>query len=104
MRADPVLALLLCGTLHAAAPEDARALLDHYCVGCHNTKSKTGGLTLEGADLTDVSARAAVWEKVIQKLRANVMPPPGLPRPNVDDHRVVVSWLERSRYRAAVEI
>src|ERR1700675_1861 len=96
MRADPVLALLLCGTLHAAAPEDARALLDHYCVGCHNTKSKTGGLTLEGADLTDVSARAAVWEKVIQKLRANVMPPPGLPGPNPSDRQAFLRWLETS--------
>ncbi len=100
MRADPVLALLLCGTLHAAAPEDARALLDRYCVGCHNTKSKTGGLTLEGGDLTDVPSYAAIWEKVIQKLRANAMPPPGLPRPNASDQQALRRWLESSIDRA----
>ena len=104
MRADRVLALLLCGTLHAAAPEDAnpyRALLDRYCVGCHNLKTQTGGLTLEGADLTDVSARAAVWEHVIRKVRTNAMPPAGVPRPNPSDRRAFLRWLETSIDRAA---
>jgi hypothetical protein len=104
MRADRVLAMLLCGTLHAATPEDAnpyRALLDHYCVGCHNVKSQTGGLTLEGADLTNVSAHAAIWEKVIRKLRTNAMPPPGLPRPNPSDQQAFLTWLETSIDRAA---
>jgi hypothetical protein len=96
--------MLLCGTLHAATPEDAnpyRALLDHYCVGCHNVKSQTGGLTLEGADLTNVSAHAAIWEKVIRKLRTNAMPPPGLPRPNPSDQQAFLTWLETSIDRAA---
>jgi hypothetical protein len=104
MRASRVLALLLCGTLRAATPEDANpysALLDHYCVGCHNVKSQTGGLTLEGADLTDVSAHPAIWEKVIRKLRTNAMPPPGLPRPNPSDQQAFLTWLETSIDRAA---
>jgi hypothetical protein len=102
MRADRVLALLFCGTLRAATPEDSyKALLDHYCVGCHNVKSQAGGLTLEGVDVTDVSAHPAIWEKLIRKVRSNAMPPPGLPRPNPSDQQAFLTWLETSIDRAA---
>src|SRR4051794_30527644 len=40
-----------------------RATIDRYCVGCHNERTKTGGLVLEKADLADVSDNAELWEK-----------------------------------------
>ena len=46
-----------------------RALLDRYCVTCHNQKLKTGGLALDGLDLADIGGHAAAWEKVVRKLR-----------------------------------
>ena len=102
MRADRFIILLICGALHAASGEDGyRALLVQYCVGCHNAKNKTGGLTLENADLADVPAHAAVWEKVIGKLRANAMPPRGAPRPNSAERQAFVTYLETSIDRAA---
>ena len=58
-----------------------RALLDRYCVTCHNSRAKTGGLVLENADLSNVGAHGEVWEKVVRKLRAGMMPPPGLSGP-----------------------
>jgi len=58
------------------------AVLNTYCVTCHSEKAKTGGLTLEHADLADVPKGAATWEKVIRKVRAGMMPPPGMPRPD----------------------
>src|SRR6185503_5653865 len=65
----------------APAQNAARALLDKYCVTCHNDRVKTANLSLQNADLTAIPAHAELWEKVIRKLRAGVMPPPDMPRP-----------------------
>src|SRR5262245_31949307 len=64
----------------ALSPE--RTLLDKYCVTCHNERARTGGLSLESVDISDVGANPEVWERVVQKLQGNQMPPPGLPRPD----------------------
>ena len=82
-------------------PSQDRALLDKYCVTCHNSKTKIAGLTFDTADLTKVPANAEMWEKVIKKLRTGAMPPLGMPRPekaNVDEF---LSWLEGSIDKAA---
>jgi hypothetical protein len=52
-------------------------MLDEYCVVCLNQQLKTGGLMLDRADVSNVPAAAETWEKVIRKLRAGAMPPPG---------------------------
>ena len=57
----------------AASPQ--RALLDKYCVTCHNDRAKTGGLTLEKIDVANIPANAETWEKVIRKLSVGAMPP-----------------------------
>src|SRR5689334_8594523 len=61
------------------APYDA--MLKQYCVTCHSQRLKTGDLVLEGLDLSQVSTRPDLWEKVIKKVDAGVMPPQGMPRP-----------------------
>ena len=58
-----------------AAPAESRGLIAAYCVGCHNDKLKTAGLSLQTLDLTDIPAHADVWEKVARKLRSGEMPP-----------------------------
>jgi Protein of unknown function (DUF1592)/Protein of unknown function (DUF1588)/Protein of unknown function (DUF1585)/Protein of unknown function (DUF1587)/Protein of unknown function (DUF1595)/Planctomycete cytochrome C len=87
----------------AAAPSDApdAALVKRYCVGCHNQQAKVGGLALDTVPLNDIPAGAAVWEKVIQKLRSNTMPPPGRPRPDAAAIHMFVSRLETTLDRAA---
>lgn len=75
----------------AATP---RALLDKYCVACHNDRLKTAGLTLDGTDLSHVGVRAEMWEKVLRKMRAGMMPPAGRPRPDKAASTAFVSWLE----------
>jgi mono/diheme cytochrome c family protein len=85
----------------ATAHVSPRVMLDRYCVGCHNDRAKTGGLTLQKIDVDHVGDDAAVWEKVLQKLETNAMPPVGRPRP---DHEAVgqfTSWLETSLDSAA---
>src|SRR5687767_7121765 len=66
-------------TAPGAAPHE-QTVAD-YCAGCHNNRLRTGGLSLEGADLTAVSSHPELWEKVIRKVRLGVMPPQGARRP-----------------------
>jgi len=77
------LGLLTPGLVGAApAGMEPRALLDKYCVTCHNQKAKTAGLMLDKMDVGNAGAGAEVWEKVIEKLRGGMMPPVGMPRPD----------------------
>ena len=68
----------------------ARAVLDKYCITCHNDKAKTAGLQLDSLDLEHVGEHAETWEKVARKLRTGEMPPPGMPRPDPADLQLSV--------------
>jgi mono/diheme cytochrome c family protein len=71
-----------------------RALLDKYCVTCHNDRLKTANLSLQDIDLATVGTHAELWEKVVRKLRAGVMPPPDVPRPSLVEYEGLRDWLE----------
>src|SRR5688572_1394753 len=77
-----------------------QALLNRYCVSCHNERLQTAGLQLS-TGIDNPGADAARWEKVVRKLRAGVMPPPGLPRPDAAVYRTLTSSLEQALDRAA---
>ena len=81
----------------SAAPQ---AVLDQYCITCHNQRLRTAGLALDTLDVTQPGANADVWERVIAKLRAGSMPPPGRPRPDAATYRAVASSLETEIDRA----
>ncbi len=122
------LTLLLCGTLAAlwmaevparatepTAPEPARpargqhepagswqrALLDRYCVACHNERLRTAGLTLDTHDVVRIADAPDVWETVVRKLRAGAMPPLPRPRPDAATYDRFIGWLETELDRAA---
>jgi hypothetical protein len=78
-----------------------RALLDRYCVTCHNQRLKTAGLTLDTMDVANVAATPEVWEKVVWKVRGGIMPPSGRPRPDRQAFEAFVSSLEDELNRAA---
>jgi mono/diheme cytochrome c family protein len=84
----------------AMAAPASQAVLDKYCITCHNQRLRTGGLTLDNLDVTTPSANADVWERVIEKLRAGSMPPPGRPRPDVATYHAMASSLEAELDRA----
>ena len=65
----------------AAAVPAPRALVDQYCVVCHNQKNATAGVALNGIDFANVGGNAAVLERVLRKFRTGEMPPAGMPRP-----------------------
>src|SRR5262245_49066059 len=85
----------------AATAATQRALLDQYCVTCHNDKTKKANLTLEKLDLTTVGEHPELWEKVVRKLRAGVMPPPGMRRPPLAEYEGLRDWLESEIDRKA---
>src|SRR5438093_7666069 len=68
----------------------SRALLDRYCVTCHNERLKTAGVMFDKADVDRVDAHRELFEKAVRKLRSGQMPPQGLPRP---DHATVMAFL-----------
>jgi mono/diheme cytochrome c family protein len=78
-----------------------RALLDKYCVGCHNTKLKTAKLELDKLDLTHMGDQAETGEKVVRKLRAGMMPPAGMPRPDRATMDGLITWMENELDRSA---
>ena len=71
-----------------------RALLDKYCVTCHNQRLKTADLALDTADLTNVAAQSDTWEKVIRKVRAEMMPPVGAAHPDKAQLDALAAYLE----------
>jgi hypothetical protein len=82
-----------------------RAMLDTYCVTCHNTRVKTGGLALDGVVLDRLTQSAGddaqIWEKALRKLRGHQMPPPGSPQPPQKDVDSFVAWMENALDSAA---
>jgi hypothetical protein len=86
-----------------AAPNASahRALLNRYCVTCHNERLRTAELTLDKMDVENITAGAEVWERVVRKLRAGQMPPAGLPRPDKLAYDSFTSYLETNLDRAA---
>jgi Protein of unknown function (DUF1592)/Protein of unknown function (DUF1588)/Protein of unknown function (DUF1587)/Protein of unknown function (DUF1585)/Protein of unknown function (DUF1595)/Planctomycete cytochrome C len=85
----------------APASPARRAFLDQYCVGCHNERAKTAGLMLDRMDPARVSEHAEVWEKVVRKLRAGMMPPAGARRPDRPAIAAFASQLEADLDRNA---
>ena len=86
----------------AANAADGRALLDRYCVACHNERTRTADLTLDSMDVSQVGDAAAAWEHVVRRLRAGEMPPAGRPRPDAEAAHAFVAWLETELDRAAL--
>ena len=79
----------------AEAPSvSVRAVLDRYCVVCHNGRLKTAGLMLDSMDADDVGGDPEAWERVVRKLRGRTMPPARRPRPDKVTYAAVAASLE----------
>ena len=77
-------------------------VLQQYCVGCHNARTRTADLALDNIDMNDIAAHPEIWEKVVRKLRTGAMPPAGMPRPDTATYESVASGLEAALDAAAV--
>jgi len=76
------LALLALSTLLPAQTAPREAFLSRHCLGCHSQSAKAGGFVLESVSPANPAAHPEIWEKVAKKVRAQEMPPAGLPRPD----------------------
>jgi mono/diheme cytochrome c family protein len=93
----------LAATPHAAG--EPWGLLDQYCLDCHNTTDWAGELALDTLDrnAAGVPADAETWEKVIRRMRGNLMPPPGQKRPSGAEAAAFVQWMEGRIDEAALK-
>jgi Protein of unknown function (DUF1592)/Protein of unknown function (DUF1588)/Protein of unknown function (DUF1585)/Protein of unknown function (DUF1587)/Protein of unknown function (DUF1595) len=83
----------------------ARALVDQYCVTCHNSRLKTGGLVLEKdhLDFARLAEHPELAEKVVRKVRAGLMPPTNARRPDAATLDSFLGWME-SQLDASAEV
>ena len=82
--------------MSAVAAEDAAnlpALLDEYCIDCHDGGIKKGGLDLEAIAEDGIGEHAEIWEKVIRRMDARQMPPADEVRPDEATYDATLSAL-----------
>jgi hypothetical protein len=85
-----------------------RAFLDQYCIGCHNDRAAAAGtdsarkLSIDKLDLTRIARDGENWERIVRKLRAGMMPPAGMRRPDPPVMNGMIAWLENELDRRAV--
>jgi mono/diheme cytochrome c family protein len=77
------------------------ATVKQYCAGCHNDRTKSGGVSFDGLTTEAIGQHADVFEKAVRKLRGRVMPPPGARQPDAAAVETLVGWLEDSLDHAA---
>jgi hypothetical protein len=91
-----------------ASPEAERALIARYCLGCHSQNARKEGLesalriTLDDLDTAHVEKNPEKWETVVRKIRAGMMPPSGMPRPDAAAYESMTAWLKTELDRHAV--
>jgi mono/diheme cytochrome c family protein len=102
-----IVAPLVAASLVSCTPSPQELAAEHgavvsqYCTDCHSQAEQEAGLVLENPNLADPVAQRAKWEKVIHKLNAGLMPPPGEPRPSTEAVASLVSYLEDSLDKSA---
>jgi hypothetical protein len=87
-----------------ARPEQGPwGVIQEYCLGCHNSKAKVGGLALDSMSPDTIAQDSKTWEAVIRKLRGGLMPPPGAKHPDGQSVVELISWLEKNIDGAVAE-
>jgi mono/diheme cytochrome c family protein len=95
-----LLALLLVamGKVHAAENDRhavaARSLLARYCADCHGAATQEGKLRLDDGAPTFDQAGATRWQRVIERIELNQMPPESAPQPSAEERRALQAWIE----------
>jgi hypothetical protein len=99
----------IAASLAACTPSPEEVAAEHgatiskYCTDCHSQAEREAGLVLENPDLLNPGSRRAVWEKVVHKLGAGLMPPPDEPRPSDEAVASLVAYLETTLDASAPE-
>ena len=86
-----------------ASPSPETEVVQRVCARCHNERRLLGNLSLEDFVVEEADRNADVAEKMVRKLRAGMMPPPGVPRPAADTLLMLVERIEEVLDAAAAE-
>src|SRR6266850_3365155 len=99
-------------SVQSAVPSDAVAAQDavvtQYCSTCHSDTAKAAGMDsarkidFDALDIAHVSRDAEKWERIVRKLRAGMMPPSGMRRPDPATYKGLIAWLENELDLSAV--
>ena len=76
-------------------------LLEKYCMECHNATDWAGGIAMDTLTPEGIPGDAETWEKVVSRTRGGLMPPPGQPRPQAQELKSFISWMEGTLDKAA---
>jgi mono/diheme cytochrome c family protein len=85
-----------------------KAIVTQYCMTCHSDKAKTAGMDsarkidFDQLDVAHVGKNAETWELIVRKLRAGMMPPSGMKRPDPATYKGLITWLENELDKNAV--
>jgi hypothetical protein len=79
-------------TITSASVE--RSYFQAYCFTCHSGPDAPMGMQIDKLDTANVEKNAEKWEKVVLKLRAGMMPPSGLRRPDAKTYDAIIVYLE----------
>jgi hypothetical protein len=71
-------------------------VLNDYCLGCHNSTLKKGGVVFDLDDPTPLLHDQDLWLKTLKMLRARMMPPKGKDRPSTEELAGVEKWIKYS--------
>lgn len=85
----------------SASAEEPNAIVKRYCAGCHNERRPASGLSLASFNVADAASHPEIAEKVIVKLQAGMMPPPGSARPDEAQYTALINALETTVDAAA---
>ena len=80
----------------APPPEQQWAVVQSYCVSCHNTVVRAGDIMFDQLTAESVPEHAEIFEAAVRKMRGRLMPPPGNRQPAQQEIDALVSWLESS--------
>ena len=77
--------------------------LQRYCLSCHGSKKPKGSLDLSrDATVAAIVRNARQWERVLERLQAEEMPPEKAPqRPRPEERAAVIAWIRDLRDREA---
>ena len=72
--------------------DTVRPILETYCFACHGAEKREGKLDLTGnSSLAAVAKNHRIWDRVLERLEAEEMPPEKAPRhPTPHERRAVV--------------
>ena len=87
---------------------EQKAFMNQYCVACHSERAKAAGmdsarkLAVDGLDPANLAHDAKTWELIVRKLRAGMMPPAGMKRPEPAAFSAMIGSFEQELDAAAV--